>query len=222
MAILEKELLPVVGEGVTGAPILGPVSCPSGGSGLKASAFANTGVAYALNPDGSSCLGDDGNGHYNSMLTDAGTNAGDHPAYPAVGHPAFADFAGTNGPVSLLAPVAGLLRAVDVVLPEYQKGSQDLLSAWDPTNGSFRAGFPARMNDLQFITGPSIANVGGSGEAVLEGSAYLDLQAYDGSGNPVNHWPKLTSDWTVANPLIGTFGTLDSDSGVHRVVVTST
>ena len=63
VAILEKELLPVVGEGVTGAPILGPVSCPSGGSGLKAAAFANTGVAYVLNADGSSCQGNDGAGH---------------------------------------------------------------------------------------------------------------------------------------------------------------
>ena len=224
LAILDRELLPVVGEGVAGAPILGPVNCPSGGGGLKAADFANTGVAYVLNANGSSCLGDDGSGHYNSMLTDAGSNGGDHPAYPAVGHPAFGDFGGNNGPVSLLAPVAGLLRALDVVLPEYQKGSQDLMSAWDPTTGSFRANFPVRMNDLQFLTGPSVADVSGQGgEDLVAGSAYLDLQAYNGSGQPVSdHWPKLTSDWTVANPLIGTFGTRDTDPGVHRVVVDST
>ena len=220
MAILEKGLLPIVGEGITGAPILGPVNCPFGGSGQKAADFANTGVAYVLNPNGSSCLGDT-NGRYNAMATDSGQNGGDHPAFPAVGHPAFADFGGNNGPVSLLAPVAGLNRALDVLFPEYQKGSQDLMAAWDPTTGQFRNGWPARMNDLQFITGPSVANVDASpGEELLAGSAYNDLQAFTGAGQPPNdHWPKLTSDWTVANPLIGTFGSIDTDPGARRVVV---
>jgi hypothetical protein len=39
---------------------------------------------------------------------------------------------------------------------------------------------------------------------------------------PNDHWPKLTADWMVANPLIGTFGTLDTDAGARRVVVAST
>jgi hypothetical protein len=223
LAILEPELLPVVGEGVAGSPILGPVNCPFGGSGEKAAAFANTGVAYVLNPDGSSCLGNQA-GHYNSMHTDTGGNTGDHPAFPAVGHPAFADFGGNNGPASLLAPVAGLNRALDVVFPEYQKGSQDLIASWDPTSGLYHQGFPARMNDLQFITGPSAANVDTTpGEELLAGSAYNDVQAYTGAGQPPNdHWPKLTSDWVVANPLIGTFGSLDTDPGARRVVIDST
>jgi hypothetical protein len=221
LAILTAHLLPVVGEGVTGAPAIAPVDCPSGGAGSKIGTFANTGVAYVFNGDGTSCLGRSG-GKDVSMDSDKGSgNATDHPAFPAVGHPAFGDI---GGGVSLLGPVAGLARALDALLPEYQITGQDQLAAWDPATGDFRQGFPARMNDLQFITGPSVADIDGQdGEEVVEGSASLDLQAYNGSGQPVNdRWPKLSSDWIVANPLIGTFGTLDSDSSARRTVVAST
>jgi hypothetical protein len=155
------------------------------------------------------------------MDTDGGSgSASDRPAFPAVGHPAFGDL---GGGVSLLGPVAGLARALDVLLPEYQPTGQDQLAAWDPTTGRFRTGFPARMNDLQFLTGPSVANIdAGATEEVVSGSAHLDLQAFDGSGQPVSGFPKLTSDWMVANPLIGTFGTLDTDANARRVVVAAT
>ena len=46
------------------------------------------------------------------------------------------------GGVSFLAPTAGLLRSLDVALPEYQ-GGQDFLAAWDVSDGQFRPGFPA-------------------------------------------------------------------------------
>jgi hypothetical protein len=98
------------------------------------------------------------------------------------------------------------LRSLDVALPEYQ-GGQDFLAAWDVSNGQFRPGFPAPVNDLQFLTGPSVADIDGMpGEEALGGSASLDLNAFDSSGSQVSGWPKLTSDWTVANPVIGPFG----------------
>ncbi|MEA2472290.1 MAG: hypothetical protein QOE06_205, partial [Thermoleophilaceae bacterium] len=220
LAVLTAHLLPIVGEGVTGAPVIGPVTCPSGGQGSKIGAFANTGVAYVFNGDGTSCLGRQ-SGKDVSMDSDKGSgSATDHPAFPAVGHPAFGNFAGG---VSLLGPVAGLGRALDALLPEYQINGQDQVAAWDPTTGSYRPGFPARMNDLQFLTGPSVADIDGKpGEELLEGSAYLDLQAFDGNGQPVAGYPKLTSDWDVANPLIGSFGTLDTDPAARKTVVTST
>src|SRR5205085_2562401 len=118
LAILNANLLPVVGEGVTGAPAIGPatMTCSSGGAGAKIGAIPNNGFGYVLNGDGSSCFGQDGSGHYKTLQTDSGTGGTDHPAFPAVGHPAFGNF---GGGVSVLAPVAGLLRALDVVFPEY-------------------------------------------------------------------------------------------------------
>src|SRR5205814_469232 len=56
-----EELLPVVGEGVTGSPIVGDVNCPNGGSGPKVGALADAGPGYLFNPDGSSCY-DQSNG----------------------------------------------------------------------------------------------------------------------------------------------------------------
>jgi hypothetical protein len=75
------------------------------------------------------------------------------------------------------------------------------------------------MNDLQFLTGPSVGDIDGnpSNEEIVAGSASLDLQAYDGSGGRVGHWPKLTSDWTIANPLLGSWGAQQ-----HKVVVSLT
>jgi hypothetical protein len=55
------------------------------------------------------------------------------------------------------------------------------------------------------------------------GRASLDLEAFDGNGQPVSdRWPRLTGDWTVANPLIGTFGTLDTSPAARKVVVALT
>jgi len=225
MAILNVNLLPVVGEGVTGAPVIGPanMTCSSGGKGPKVGAIPNNGFGYVLNANGSSCFGSDGSGHYNTLQTDSGSGNSDRPDFPAVGSPAFGDFAGG---VSFLAPATGLLRAIDVVFPEYQMGSQDFIGAWDPSssNGQFRTGFPARMNDLQFLTGPAVADIDGqSGEEVVEGSSYLDLQAYNGQGQPASAaWPKMTSGWIIANPLVGSWGTIDTGATARKAIVAMT
>jgi subtilase family protein/VCBS repeat protein len=215
---VETDLLPVVGEGITGAPVIGPASCPSNADGRnKAGVIADAGLGYLFNGDGTSCYGkspgNDGQQHDTALQSDFAAGAGkfDTPAIPAVGLPAFGNF---GGGVSFLAPAAGLLRSLDVALPEYQ-GGQDFLAAWDASTGQFRPGFPSPVNDLQFLTGPSVADVDGKpGEEALGGSASLDLNAFTSSGTQVSGWPKLTSDWTVANPAIGPFG-----SGSHKVVV---
>jgi hypothetical protein len=218
MTLLMPGLLPIVGEGVTGAPALGPVDCPNGGAGLKIGAFPNNGVGYVFNGDGTSCLGRTSTGD-NAMDTDQGAG-GDRPTVPAVGHPAFGNFAGG---VSFMGPTAGLIRALDVAAPEYQVGGQDFVSVWDPSTGKFRPGFPARMNDLQFLTGPSVADIDGApGEELVAGSAYLDLQAYRENGEALDRFPKLTSDWMVANPLIGTFGSFDTDPAARKTIVATT
>jgi hypothetical protein len=213
-------ILPVVGEGITGAPVIGPVDCPSGGSGPKVGVIADAGPGYIVNPDGNSCYGKDG-GNDIGLQTDTpgGTGRYDTPSFPALGHPAFGNL---GEGVSLLAPTIGVKRALDLQGDEYQ-GGQDFVGAWNGASGQFRPGWPAPVNDLQFLTGPSVADIDGlPGEEVLEGTASLDLVALDTAGAPVNQkWPKLTTDWMVANPLIGSFGDrLDTaaDARPKRVV----
>ncbi|MDX6663272.1 MAG: hypothetical protein QOG09_1374 [Solirubrobacterales bacterium] len=219
LGILDKELLPVVGEGVDGPPVVASLTCPTGGAGPKVGDAANNGPAYIFNADGTSCYGQAG-GKDRSLQAEVAAGAGkyDTPAVPAVGNPAFGDLGGPSP--SFVMPAAGVLRALDVIVSEYQ-GGQDFVAAWDTTTGQFRPGYPSPVNDLQFLTGPSVADIDGNpGDEVLEGTASKDLAAIDPAGAPVNvRWPKVTTDWSVAGPLVGSFGTRDTDASAHKVVI---
>jgi hypothetical protein len=223
IGILNRELLPVVGEGITGGAAVAALTCPSGGAGPKIGAIPDAGPGYILNPDGSSCYGNDPtSGRHNALESDFSSGVVyDHPAIPAVGLPAFADLGG--GDPSFLSPAAGAIRSLDVLASDYQ-GGQDLVAAWNANSGQFRPGFPAPVNDLQFLTGPSVADIDGApGQEIVEGTASMDLAAFTAGGGPASAaWPKLTTDWTVANPLIGSWGTRDTDSGTRKVVVNFT
>jgi hypothetical protein len=225
VARIKAELLPVVGEGITGNPIIGgPITCTSGGTGVKAGVMPDAGPAYILNPDGSSCYGQTpdqgGTPQDNAMQINFPGSAEkyDTPAIPAVGHPAFGNLGGT-GP-SFVAPAAGVIRAADLGINEYQ-GGQDFISAWNSDTGAFRPGFPTPVSDLSFLTGPSVADIDGlPGEEIVGGTSSLDFYGFNAAGTQASpSWPKLSSDWTVANPAVGSLGTTDTSSGAHKVVV---
>ena len=158
------------------------------------------------------------------MQTDFAVGLGkfDTPAIPAVGHPAFGDFAGGT---SFFVPAAGVIRALDLGVNEYQ-GGQDFVAAYDPSTGQFRPGFPSPVNDLSV---PERAlgrrtSTGCRARRSLGGTASLDLYGMNAAGAPFDPpgWPKLTGDWTVANPAIGSFGTQDTDSSARKVVIALT
>ncbi len=219
--MLLTETLPIVGEGVAGPPVIGPVSCPDGDGGSKVGTATAAGPAYVLNGDGTSCYGDT-SGKANALSADFGgaAHATDTPLIPALGNPAFGAAGGASTEAPGLAMGAiGLFKALDLQVVDYQSG-QDVLGVWDPATGQFRSGFPATVNDLQLLTGPAVADVdGAAGEEILSGSSSQDLVAYGPQGTPASGWPKLTTDWTVATPLIGTFGTVDTEAGSEKVVV---
>lgn len=221
IAIVTTELLPVVGEGVTGSPAIGPVNCPSGGAGSKITVMPAAGFSYVLNPNGQSCYGRDVNGNdrvLNSVLS-AGLRKYDLTTTSAVGHPAFANLGGLNPGISVLSPATGLIRSLDVGLNEYQ-GGQDFAMAWNASTGQADVGWPLVVNDLQFLTGPAAADIDGQpGDEVIGGTASFDLYAANNAGAAVSGWPKLTGDWTVAVPTIGSWGTVDTASGVHKRVI---
>jgi hypothetical protein len=221
VGLLQAELLPIVGEGITGAPVIGPVTCANGGAGNTVGVIGNGGPAYIFNRDGQSCYGQQ-TGKDIVLQTDFSPTSQkyDTPAIPAVGHPIFANLGGT---VSLMAPATGLVRAFDIVANEYQ-GGQDFIAAWEATTGQFRPGWPALVNDLSFITGPSVGDLDGApGEETVGGTASLDTYGFNAAGVPFSaDWPKLSGDWTVADPAVGSFGTQDTDSSARKVVVTLT
>jgi hypothetical protein len=224
IGIIDAGLLPDVGEGINGSPIAAPITCPEGGEGVKIGVTPDAGPGYVLNADGSSCYGST-EGSYNALQTDfsAGNGKTDTPAFPTVGEPSFGTLDGTT--TSMFAPLAGLVRALDVVAPNYQKGGQDFTGAWNANTGQFSPGFPAVNNDLSFITGQVIGDITGAApsQQVIAGTASQDLQAYDASGSPASsEWPKLTGDWLVATPILGSFGTLDTSATAKKNVVSLT
>jgi hypothetical protein len=228
LGIINAGLLPDVGEGVDGSPVVANLSCPGGGGGPKIGVIPAAGPGYIFNPDGSSCYGKDPtNGHDNALATDFSASATsakyDTPAIPAVGYPSFGTF--DNGATTtMFAPAAGLLRALDLVINEYQ-GGQDFIAAWDPTSGQFSPGFPSPVNDLSFLSGETVGDILGNPatQEVVGGTASLDLAAVNVAGQPANtNWPKLTGDWTIATPVLGSFGTLDTDVAAHKDVVSIT
>jgi hypothetical protein len=224
IGIINAGLLPDVGEGIDGSPVVAPINCPEGGEGPKIGVLPDAGPGYVLNADGSSCYGES-EGKYNALQTDfsAGNGKTDTPAFPAVGEPAFGTLDGAT--TNFFGPVAGLLRALDVVAPDYQKGSQDFTASWQANSGEFSPGFPAVNNDLSFITGEAVGDVTGQApkQEVLAGTASQDLQAYNVEGNPASSaWPKLTGGWSVATPTLGSLGTLDTSSSARKDVVSIT
>lgn len=223
VGIVDAGLLPDVGEGVNGSPVVAPLSCPSGGPGMKIGVAPDAGPAYIFNPNGSSCYGKDAQGKDNPLETDFSQGNGqyDHPGFAAVGYPAFGSFDGKT--IDFFTPEAGLIRALDLLLNEYQ-GGQDFIAGWDPSTGQPLSGFPAEVNDLQFLTGPVVGQITASGgQAVIGGTSSLDLAAFNAQGLAASSaWPKLTGDWTVATPTLGSFGTLDSSRSARKDVVSIT
>jgi Subtilase family len=224
IGIIDAGLLPDVGEGINGSPVVAPVRCPSGGAGPKVGVTPDAGPGYLLNPDGSSCYGSVA-GRYTTLGTDVAASPGkyDLPAYSALGYPAFGSLDGRT--IDFFAPATGLFRALDVAAPEYQ-GGQDFIGAWNPGTGQFALGYPAPVNDLQFLTGPAVGDVAGgrgSSQQVIGGTSSLDLEAFGAGGAvPGPSWPKLTGDWTVATPTLGSFGTLDTSVRARKTVVSIT
>jgi len=217
VGILQAEILPLVGEGVTGSPVIGQAPCRGDEAAPRVGVIPAAGIPYLVDPDGESCLGRT-DGQDEALPTSGGAGA-DQPFLAAFGHPAFGAL---GGEVSFLAPVAGLQRAVDVVLPEYQ-GGQDYLAAWSTASGRLEPNWPRPVNDLQFLTGPSVGDIDGEpGEEAIGGTSSMDLQAFRADGSDVPGWPKLTGDWTVANPTLGSFGTLDTAAGARRIVISAT
>jgi hypothetical protein len=226
LSTLALELLPVVGDGPTGAAVIGDLD---GTGTLQVLDFGTAGPVTVLNGDGTSYYGTDSSGRFKTLPT-AGVgllaNSKDLPSIPAAGGLALTDLQG-SGTLQVAAPAVGLGKLLDLLLPDDQLLSDNQLAVYDPASPSHGQlpAFPREVNDLQFLSTPSSADIDGSGgEAVLVGSAYSDLHAFraDGSEPGVTTldpkgWPKFTAGWTVVAPAVG-----DMKGDGSRVVASTT
>jgi hypothetical protein len=233
LADAQAELLPVVGSGPDGSPIIGNVNDTAA---LEIGIFSTAGPGYILKRNGKSIYGQTADGRDRTLLINAvgpNTNSEDSPSIPAVGGAIFSDLG--PGKLSFVAPAAGLGKLLDVVLPEDQLTSDNHLSIWEltqasedqPAHRSQLPSYPREVNDLQFLTTPSSFDVNGDDlQEVLEGTAYNDLHAFNLAGDEPGMramdpagWPKFTGGWSVSPAVAGDFdgdGTRDIAAAIRE------
>jgi hypothetical protein len=217
IAMLSLELLPYVGEGSNGQPVMADVD----GNGKREIGTASIGSpAYLLNANGSSYYGAGNDGRYKTAATTVpglGSTATDLPTIPSLGGGVFGHV-GASKQINFAMGSTGARRLLDVILPEQQLLAEDHISVWDATTGQFAPGFPAQMNDLQFINTPVILDVTGDGRPeVVQASAMYDLAAYGDGGRPAPTFPKFTAGWAVSSAGAGD---MDGDGKLELALAT--
>jgi hypothetical protein len=221
------ELLPVVGNGPTGAPVLGDVVR---GGGLEVAAAGTAGPVHVVDGKGQSVYGKASDGRDRTLLTGAvgpASNSKDAPSIPAAGGGILTDL-DRDGQLDLAIPAAGLGKLLDLALPDDQVLSDNHVAVYDTSPSRSRGqlpAFPREVNDLQFLATPSSFDVDGDGdEELLAGTAYSDVHAFDATGQEPGQrtlddrgWPKFTGGWTVVAPAAGSF----TGAGTREVASTT-
>jgi len=229
--LLAPGLLPTVATGTPGSPALARLEADGD---LVAAVSAAVGPAMLFRGDGSLFLGEGGAGAPRALaldfpapgfpaipaaadLNDPATFSFDAPFFPALGSGAFGDLTGDGLP-EYAAPTGGVRKLLDAATPGRQAFGDHQIAAWNPRDGSLLPQFPRRMDDMQFLTPPALADVDGDGRAdVVQGSGVYLLRAYTEEGRTPAGWPKFTHGWLVGTPAVGD---VDGDDRVEVVAVT--
>lgn len=217
IGVFVAELLPYVGEGIPTSAAAGDVD----GDGVPEIAiFSTAGPAYLLRADGSSVYGHDAQGRprtLGSTSRGALSNVADWPVMAAAGLPSMGDLDG-DGDLDLVAPAVGLGRALDILLTGEQVVSDDAIQAWDLATGTALPAFPRRVEDLQFITNPTLVDIDGDGSLeILSGNGMGVLHAFGPLGTEPPGWPKHTGQWIIDAPATGDV----DDDGLLEVAITT-
>lgn len=104
IGILEAGVLPLVGEGVSGYPVIGELPCQGSSKTPRVGVVPAAGLPYLLDASGKSCLGQVGG--RDVPLKTYGAVVDDQPFFAAFGHPAIGELAGRAAATcSLTAPL---------------------------------------------------------------------------------------------------------------------
>jgi hypothetical protein len=208
VADLEPGLLPTIGDGATASPALARLGASKA---LTVIASSTAGPIYEFNASGGSALGMTGSTPTVLSQTPA-TGGLVNLAVPALGAPTIAPIGPPTNAPSIFSAVGSLGKLLDEGYPARQTPNADEIGGWSAITGQLRAGFPAAMNDLQFLTYPVVADVAGvsNGGFVIQGSGLNDLRAYGPQGSVPAGWPKFVGGWVVGGASVGRIGSLQS------------
>jgi len=224
--LLATGVLPTVGTGTPGSPAIADLD---GTGNLAIGISGVVGPVMLFDKDGNPVLGrepernnaprvlavDFPNGGFPQVPLGAGS--GDGPFFAVLGSGAFGDIDGDGLP-EYVSATSGLRKLIDLELPGNQSYSDHSLAAWNPRTGALLPAYPRKMDDLQFLASPGIADVDGDGvPEVIQGSGAYLVHAFRGDGSEPEGWPKLTHGWMIGSP---TPGDVDG-SGTISVVASS-
>lgn len=207
--LMMSGVLPTVATGTPGSAAIADID----GSGRRVVAiFGAAGPVLLLNPDGTPTLGsvagkprvlpiDFPNAGFPQVPPTAGS--GDAPFFGALGSGAFGDITGDGLP-EYIAPTAGIRTLLDVAVPGQQEFGDHSIGVWNPAAGMLLPAFPRKMDDMQFLSSPSLADVDGDGVAeVVQGSGGYLIHAFRSNGSEPQGWPKFTHGWMIPSPVAG-------------------
>jgi len=81
---------------------------------------------------------------------------------------------------------------------------QYLIGAWSGATGQMFPGMPVPIEDMQFLTMPTIADISGdSYPEIIMGSGVYFIHAVDACGREPQGWPKFTNGWTTSAAAVG-------------------
>jgi hypothetical protein len=223
--LLAPGLLPTVATGTPGSPAIADLD---GSGNLAIAIFGAIGPAMLFDKDGNPLLGldplqhnaprvlavDFPNGGFPEVPPSAGS--GDAPFFGALGSGAFGDIDGDGLP-EFVAATGGIRKLLDISLPGNQSYGDHSVTAWNPRTGAAVPAYPRKMDDMQFLASPGLADVDGDGiPEVIQGSGAYLVHAFRGDGGEPAGWPKFTHGWMIGSPTPG-----DVDGSGRIAVVAS-
>ena len=202
---LMAEVLPLVGRGVPGNPVMVDIDL-DGKLEINFDSIGSAGLFYRA--DGSPYTWKiPGSTKKASKLDNinfgAKSNTEDSPAYILIATGSLGKI-DREGGVDFVKATAGFKFALTFASGGERADFDHHLSAWDTLTGKMIEGWPRVMDDWQFFSNPAIVDINNDDDAeVVAASAGYLVHAWNYLGAEPEGFPKYTNGWILASPGLG-------------------